>query len=479
MFAVLSTENGNEVKKTRGTIRDRLDRFINSVPTNLVVGVLIIASVTLLLFELSLSNRETALAFKLMRLNDVITGIFIIELSIRFYVEKKKSRFFRRFWIDIIAVIPIFRGLRFLRILSLLRLFRLGIILTRQLRGARSQLVKIEYVVLAVACAIAVLMGGISMRFAEGGQNTEVSTLEQSFWFATMTMVAGEPIGTNPTTPVGRVITLVLMLGGLTVFAIFTGTVSAVMVDALSRMKVRSMDLDELHDHTVVCGWNRSGELILSELLHDSHCRNIVVVSEVLGLEQTAFFQKYPQELFVVEGDFTRMNVLKEANIENAQNAILLADSSKEERSAQDRDARTVLAAMLIEKLNPKIHTTVQLLNRDNETSLRKAGVEEIIVTDEYVGSIIGSVVRNRGISNVLSELLTAKYGHQFYKLKAPKSLVGKTVQEAMVILKEKHDATLLAVERGTKMDVNPKGTSMIEEGNSIVIAATDLSTLL
>jgi len=468
-------------KAQKLTVKERLDRFINDTKTELGVGALIIVSVTMLLVELSLPESDSLLAWRLMLLNDVITGIFIVELSIRFYVEKKKTRFFRKFWIDIIAVVPLFRGLRFLRLLRLLRLFRVGLVLVRQLRGARSQLVRIEYVILGIAVTIAILMGGVSMRLTEGKINEEVATLEQSFWFATMTLVAGEPIGTDPTTPIGRVITLTLMLGGLTVFAIFTGTVSAVMVDALSRMKVRSMDIDELQDHAVVCGWNRSGELILGELLHDRHCKNIVVVAEVQDLEQTPFFQQHPQELFVIEGDYTKMSVLKEANIETAAISVLLADESKEVRSSQDRDARTVLAAMLIEKMNPKIFTTVQLLNRDNETSLRRAGVEEIIVTDEYVGTIMGSVVRNRGISNVLQELLTSKFGQQFYRRTAPDEIVGKTVKEAMMILKENYDATLLAIEGedSERMIVNPKLTAVIKPGTGIIFTASESSDLV
>jgi voltage-gated potassium channel len=265
------------------------------------------------------------------------------------------------------------------------------------------------------------------------------------------------------------------MMGGLTVFAIFTGTVSAVMVDSLRNIKFRTMEIDEISNHVIICGWNRAAELIVDELVHDSDHRHYVLISENEELEDSAQLRQFEHRVFFIKGDYTRVDVLKEAGVERADVAILLADASREDRSSQDRDARTVLAAMLIEKLNETIYTTVQLMNRDNETSLRRAGVEEIIVSEEYVGTIMASVVRNRGIVSVLDELLTAKRGHQFFKSKVPKKLAGLTVAEALSILKSEYDATLIAVDRGGgvhNMVVNPPVDLVLEPDYSIICAA-------
>ena len=194
-------------------------------------------------------------------------------------------------------------------------------------------------------------------------------------------------------------------------------------------------------------------------------------------MEQSGFKPVY--HLYVVRSERRDelQDALKNAGVERAEVAIILADDGKEDRTPQDRDARTVLAALLIEKLNATIYTTVQLLNRDNEASLRRAGVEEIIVSDEYVGNIMASVVRNRGIVSVLEELLTAKHGHQFFKSKVPRLLVGKTVADAMSILKVEHDATLIAVDRGggvAGIVVNPPSDLVLDAEFSIIVAASE-----
>jgi voltage-gated potassium channel len=156
----------------------------------------------------------------------------------------------------------------------------------------------------------------------------------------------------------------------------------------------------------------------------------------------------------------------------------LLADATMEERSAQDRDARTVLAAMLIEKLNVDIYTTVQLLNRNNEASLKQVGVEEIIVSEEYVGNIMATVTRNRGIVSMLDELLTTAYGHQFYRCRVPDEMIGMNIGDALSHLKKEYDATLLAVDlqtgaRGSSIKVNPPTDLVLEESYFVYITAS------
>lgn len=462
-----------EPAKKRG-VRERLEAFITHTATEIIVAILIVISVVLVVVEAATAPGSLT-HIRVAWVNDFITVIFCVELLIRFFAERKKLRFFRRYWVDILAVVPLFRAFRFLRVLRLLRLFRVGIILGRHLAFFHRsfQFIRLEYVIIILSIVMAVLMGALSMRYAEGADNVAFDTFEETIWYASMTLVGGEPIGGEPQTPMGRMITLTLMMGGLTVFAIFAGTVSAIMVDSLRNLKFRHMEIDELEHHVVLCGWNSAGFLVLDELMHDPRFKEVVVIAEGVDLSETRLFKALPHRLYFLPGDCTRMDVLREAGIDRAACAVILADDTKEERSLQDRDARSVLAAMLIEKLNAEIYTTVQLMNRDNEASLRRVGVEEIIVSDEYVGNIMASVIRNRGIVTMLDELLTSKYGHQFFRCPCPAEYVGLTVADAVSKLKLEHNATLLAVDReGHPMNVNPPANLMLRESHLLVIAA-------
>ena len=71
-------------RKSQTTLRERVGEFIHHPITEVAVGVLILISVTLLLVELSLSAADSLVAQRLMVINDIITGIFVVKLSIRF-----------------------------------------------------------------------------------------------------------------------------------------------------------------------------------------------------------------------------------------------------------------------------------------------------------------------------------------------------------------------------------------------------------
>jgi voltage-gated potassium channel len=221
---------------------------------------------------------------------------------------------------------------------------------------------------------------------------------------------------------------------------------------------------------------------VVEELLSDPRFEYLVLVVEKGALPDDPVMTRHADHLLTLAGDYTRVDCLREAGIERAQAALLLADASVEERTAQDRDARTVLAAMLVEKLNPAIHTTVQLLNRDNEASLRQIGVEQVIVSDEYVGHVMATVTRHRGIATLLDEMLTATYGYDFYRLPVPEAMVGLAVGEAMGVLKRQHDATLLAVDVRDAPDaddphralrVNPPADLVLEARHVLLVAAS------
>lgn len=453
-------------------LRQRIHRVMNHLATEVLVGALIVTSVALLIVEASLPPDSPRLAL-VDAANDVITAAFIFELTLRFVAERSARRFFRRFWLDILAVVPLFRGLRLLRILRLLRLFRIGAILNQHLQQASTTFrsVKLEYIFAGLMIIVAVLMGALSMRSVENFES-----LEDALWFAVMTIAAAEPVGAEPTTRMGRMVTLALMLGGMTAFAFVAGTVSAAMIETLKRLRFKRMDLEELEGHVVVCGWNQAGTVFLDELLHDSPDLDVVIITEKRTIDESSF-GRYGGMVHIIHDDFTRIPALKRAQIERAAFAVILADEGDGERSAQDRDARTVLAALLVERMTDKrIHTTVQLLNGENEASLREAGVEDVVVSDTYVGSMMASAVKNRGMMPAIAELLSARNGQQLFKVPPPSALLGMSVANALVVLKDRYDATLIGLEmvddRGRRVRVNPPADLILSPDHQIIVTA-------
>lgn len=455
--------------------RRATERFLHHPVVEALVVLLITLSVLLLVLETAYADQP--FAWQLGQAGNVLTGVFAVELLLRYWVANKKSRFFQRYWIDIVAVLPLARPLRFFRVLRILRLFRAGLLLNRRLSVFRGvfQGTSGEILILTTTTLVIVLVSAFALHLAEGEQNAAFSELDGAVWFAVYSLIGGEPIGGEPVTPLGRWVTLGVMMSGLTVFGMFVGTVSASMVNRLSRvgLEVHEMDLDELEGHVLICGWNRAGPTVLRELFHDSRqVRPVVLVTEGEGMPEDVPTDGIRRELvYYVSGDYTRLDVLEEVGTERAAVAILLTDGLSP-RSDQDRDARTVLAALTIERLNPGIFTCAELTNRQNEALLRMAGVEEIIVGDWYAGVILGSVSRNRGLVQVLDEILSTEHGNAFHKTRMPRGMAGKTVGELFTELKSRHQAILVSIEARDegKVQVNPDSDMVLQGDETLVV---------
>ncbi len=454
------------------TLKARVARFLADSRVDLAIVALILCSVGLLVLELS-SRPGAWTQGKAALAGDVITWVFVVELSLRWWVAPKKSRFFRRYWLDILAVLPLARPLRLLRVLMLLRLFRAGVLINRHLTFMGSVIggTVRELLLVATITVILVLLGAMTVHLAGGVQLSEPG-LDGSLWFSLYTLIGGEPIGGTPLDDTGRAVTLMLMVGGLTVFGMAVGTISATMAVAMSRrVEANAMELDELSGHVVLCGWNRSGPTLLRELFaaNNPDIRPVVMVTEQEGWPKDVPTEGVRRELLYHHaGDYTRVEVLEECGITRAAMAIVLTDGQTP-RSDQDRDARTVLAALTIERLSPGIFCCAELTDRQNESLLKRSGVEEIVARDWYAGVILGSV-------SVLDDILSSTQGDAFHKVVVPAGLQGARIGDLHARLKQEHGAILVSWE-GTldgevTTKVNPPAAHAVREGDVLVVIA-------
>ncbi|MCB9744881.1 MAG: ion transporter [Alphaproteobacteria bacterium] len=462
-------------------LKDAVDRVLHHPWVELTIVGLILASVAILMLEVAFPDGEL-IRVQLRQAGDTITWVFVVELALRFWVAHSKRRYLRRYLLDIVSVLPLAQPLRLLRVLLLLRLFRAGALLNRRMTvfgGLLTGTIN-ELMIVATLTTTVVLVGAVTIQGAPGAVELQSPGLEGGLWFSVLTLLGGEPIGGVPKDDFGRAITVALMLGGMTVFGIFIGTVSAGMVTVLSkRMEVNEMDLDELRDHVVVCGWNHAGPALILELFGPGNPPSQAVV---LVTEGGAMPEDVPKEgvrlehLYHFSGDYTRVEVLEQLGIVRAGTAILLTDAEVP-RSPNDQDARTVLAALTIERLAPDIFCCAQLNDRQHEQLLRMAGVEEIIVGDWFTGVILGAVGRNQGLVAVLTDILTTQKGDAFHKLSVPRKSDGKSFGELFTELKSKRDAILVSVERThhdgrREVVVNPPWQYEVHAGDVLVVIA-------
>ncbi len=518
-MALFTKKSDSDGKAGGGQWQLALRRFFHQIWVEILIGVLVIISVTLTLAEFwleaqlatGLNSVPTFLGALTQRtmdsmvlVNDIITTVFVVELTLRFLAASSKKRFFSEFWLDIIATLPlfrVFRAARALRLLRLGRLFRLFGVMSR-LSGHYPAMFRrgiFDFLLITGLLVLTVLFGTLAITHFETsnrkkmaqpiggagsqsvaavnvvgegvGESENQFNLNRSFWFSIYTLFAGEPIPDAPRTLSGKIVSVFLMFMGLTIFAIFAGTVSAFMVDRM-RMEGRVVDWEALQNHIIICGWTPKTLTIIEEYRASPTTRRIpiVVITEIEREQLEEACSKFPSVYFLQE-DFTKVTALERAGIAQAKTCLVLTDTSGG-RSEQDADARTILAALTVEKLNESVYTCAEIVNRSYATHLEDGKVNDFVVSGEYGAHMLAQAAMNKGLVGILSELMTYQHGNEFYRLPVPESWVGASFDEKLTDVKKSDDIILVAVQsQGDSPVVNPRNYHFRADDDVVLIS--------
>lgn len=455
-------------------------RLVAKPAFDIAVLLMILVSIGLLGVEIALPV-DNPFHDEVVYAGDIITCLFVIELVIRFVASRRRRRFFSEYFIDILAVLPLFRAfrfLRFLRLLRMLRLFRAVTVVARQTRVLQWLFKQrlTEYLITVILLIFATLFGTLGLSHFRGSTGKGWDSLLSAFWETIFSLIAGEYVNTFPPTFGGKIIILMVQFCGLTFFALLTGTVSAVMIEKLKEGTVLSrLMLEDLEDHILVCGFNAGVETIIIEFQNHPEFkeREIVIITE--RDEPPVLDIPYPSRVRTIKDDFTRVDVMNKCNVNHCSVAVIVSDISGG-RSRQDADARTVLAALTIEKLNPDVHTCAELSNAHSESHLRMGGVNEVIVTRSISGHLLAQAALYSSNVHLLQELLRPTDGHTFMPVTPESDYVGKTFAEILPLHHQKIGTIPMAVENpGGKLLINPKDY-VLQEGDKLICIAAHVS---
>ena len=104
--------------------------------------------------------------------------------------------------------------------------------------------------------------------------------------------------------------------------------------------------------------------------------------------------------------------------------------------------------------VNTAVYSIVELADEANVQHCERANANEIIVGSEFSSKLISRAARDHGISKVLSELLSSRFGNDLYKIPVPSSMQGKKFIDAFTEMKRSNRSTILAIQKDTEGEV-------------------------
>ncbi|MCI5161700.1 MAG: potassium channel protein [Candidatus Electrothrix sp. AX5] len=267
----------------------------------------------------------------------------------------------------------------------------------------------------------------------------EVSFASGIWWsIVTLTTVGYGDI--SPATPAGRVLAVLVMFFGIGLLGMLSAGLATMLISRKMREN-RGMCPSVVEDHIIICEWNHRAKAILKELRADAQTEQTPVVL-VADIEEIPVDDP---DLLFVRGVVCE-ETLERANLKKARTIIVLGDDTAE---ATARDAKVVLTTLTIESMNPDVYSVVELVDKKNEQHCLRANADEIIIGSELSSHLIASAASDHGISRVVTELLSSRYGNELYSMPVPAEMVGKKYLDVFIAMKTEHNITVFGIQKG------------------------------
>jgi voltage-gated potassium channel len=298
---------------------------------------------------------------------------------------------------------------------------------------------------LAIFVMLLVILGGFGYFLTEHPDDlSPLQRFGEGLWWAVVTITTVGYGDVVPKTSWGRVVGVAVMVGGLLSFSLVTATVASIFIERKFRRE-RGLETIKETNHILILGWHHDGETLLDQLLHRlPPPTRVVLVNQMPSEKMEGIRGKYTgREPLFVSGDFTREEVLLRANVRHAFKGIILG-GRQEGDSAADVDQRTLITALTLKSLNPKIKILAELLRTENKPYLERAGAQQILIRGQYDSSIMAGAIASPGLYQVMDALLNAE-GFTIWAIDVPLTFQGRPVKDLADYLKKQHEALLIA----------------------------------
>ena len=217
---------------------------------DVVLLIVILVSVIATCME-TVEPHGTTYKHNFLALERLITVLFTVELALRIWCSPQVSSYLFSFFgiVDLLSILPTYLALiavesqfatplavvRSLRLLRVFRVFELGWfvseanVLSRAVWQSRAKIV-----VFLLTLIIIVTLAGTIMFLVEGDENLKLVSIPEGIYWAIVTMTTVGYGDVVAVTPMGKVVSAILILLGYSLIIVPTGFVSAEFVNSQS-----------------------------------------------------------------------------------------------------------------------------------------------------------------------------------------------------------------------------------------------------
>ena len=305
---------------------------------------------------------------------------FDLVQSLKTVIQEKLSFIFSPMSIvDLLAILPAYRPLRILRILMLFRLFKL-LRYANSIKQFSDVFIekRFEFFTLAIMFFMATAFGSTIIFIYEGaGINPNINSFFDAIYWSVITISTVGFGDISPVTTEGKVATLFLVVGGLSVIAFFTSIVTTALSERMATLKEEKVvgEANALKDFALICGYGQMGKILANEFIKVKQ-KFIVIDCDDEMLDNTA-----PNHILSIKGNATDPALLESIGINNSATSII---------AITDNDATNLSIILTARALNKDIKIIARANDDKIKNKLLIAGANEVISANE-IASIVAT----------------------------------------------------------------------------------------
>lgn len=450
---------------------------------------LVVISVLFLLYEVkntdSLPFLDAFVQFSLI--------IFVIEYLLRFWIYSDSHKIFLEFYdhaannnlpfslrrtlfaiikkkleyifsplaiIDLLAILPSYRPLRFLRIFLLFRIFKL-------FRYARSMKTfteiitekKFELFTLATFASFVVFTGSSAIYIFETHQNPKINTLFDAIYWAIVTMGTVGYGDIVPVTTEGMVVSMILIIFGVAILAFLTSIIVSSFQTKLLELKEERIfaEVEKMDDYIVICGYGRVGEVV-AKMLHEDGYKLVIIDNDPAQIKLAQ-----QRGLVGIVADASKSKILGALGVGKKAAQIICATNS---------DELNVFITLTARSLSKQIIIIARVIKNNHKKKYFLAGANYAFSADETIG-LMGAQYVDQPISYAaLDEMLTENTGVIFdiITIHEHSCFVNKTIDTLALHEKRLLLFGVLRKEESIPFQFNPVENFELKEHDMLII---------
>lgn len=261
----------------------------------------------------------------------------------------------------------------------------------------------------------------------------------------------------------GRLLTVALILGGVSSVSYAAVTVAEFVVEGhLGRyIERRRMErsIERLDGHVVVCGFGRVGRH-LSAALREESVAHVIVENNEEKLEELD-----TMGVLWIDGDATQEHVLEASGLRRADALVACVNT----------DADNVLITLTSKGIAPDTIVIARAKQDENESKLRRAGADRVILPSGIGGQRIASLLTRPVVADFLEGLGVGATDLVLEEIpvRGDGDLAGHTLREARV--RDRWGTTVLAVRHpDARMDTHPGADLVLRTDDVLIVMGGD-----